>query len=235
MQGSQLDADQAARVMKLIEREARAYRRAIPYAIVYIRTSAAIRGRDFRHIEKQLGEMEMIERAAFRAVFQLGGTLYDLQKSEVNNPHDAIGNAEALTEAVVAFIDDKAPVREGAIMGENRKRGSLDGAGGSEADKKEPDFSGFKPRAAPHHEPVEPARRTAGESGFTARHAPPEPAVPQVDGRRLRAIHRTAQLNISVKPETKDRFWTLAHASGDRAGEDFLKRLRDHFINKEDS
>lgn len=112
MRGSQLDADQAVRVMQLIERESRAYRRHIPFAVVYSCTSPALRSRDFKHIDAQLRHnnipilpVEMVERAAFRAMMQLGGTLYDLRPSEVNNPAAAIENAEALAKAVVQFMD----------------------------------------------------------------------------------------------------------------------------------
>jgi chromosome partitioning protein len=51
----------------------------------------------------------MVERAAFRAMIQLGGTLYDLSPAEVNNPQAAIQNAEALAKSVVAFIKEGAP------------------------------------------------------------------------------------------------------------------------------
>jgi len=111
MRGSQLDADQAARVIQLIERESQAYRRQIPYAVIFTCTSPALRSRDFRHIEEELAKnaiptlpVEMIERASFRAMVQLGGTLYDLTKEEVNNPQAAIVNAEALAKSVVTFI-----------------------------------------------------------------------------------------------------------------------------------
>jgi len=115
MRGSQLDADQAARVIKLIEREAKAYRREIPFAVVFTCTSPALRSRDFKHIEQQLINsnipilpVEMVERAAFRAMIQLGGTLYDLTQNEVNNPQAAIDNAEALAKSVVTFIKEGA-------------------------------------------------------------------------------------------------------------------------------
>jgi chromosome partitioning protein len=115
MRGSQLDADQASRVIKLIERESKAYRRDIPFAVVFTCTSPALRSRDFKHIEQQLIKsgipilpVEMVERAAFRAMIQLGGTLYDLTQKEVNNPQAAIDNAEALAKSVVTFIKEGA-------------------------------------------------------------------------------------------------------------------------------
>ncbi len=114
----------------------------------------------------------------------------------------------------------------------DRTRGGL---GIGEQDKKpdggNPDFTDFKPRSQPHAAPVEPAGRSAQETGFTTRHA--TPAQPKVDGRSLRSTNRTTQLNIAVSPETKERFWSLAQAAGVQTGEDFLKRLMDGFMGGE--
>ncbi|MEX5514946.1 AAA family ATPase [Pseudophaeobacter sp. 1A09344] len=107
MQGSQLDADQTKRVIDLICREERAFRRSIPYSVFFTRTSAAIRSRDLGHIQADLKEaliptlpVELTERAAFRAIMQLGGTIYDLTKDEVSKPKAAIENAEAFAREV---------------------------------------------------------------------------------------------------------------------------------------
>lgn len=111
MQGSQLDADQSRRVIDLIHREEKAFRREIPYAVFFTRTSAAIRSRDLVHIQNDLASahvpvlpVELTERAAFRAIMQLGGTLYDLTPAEVSRPEAAIENAEAFGRAVMAVI-----------------------------------------------------------------------------------------------------------------------------------
>lgn len=106
MRGSQLDADEAVAVVKLIKREERAVRRPIPYAILFTCTTA-MRGRDVAHIEAQLRQnaipmlpVGMTERAAFRAIFQLGGTIYDLTRADANKPEAAIENAEAVARAL---------------------------------------------------------------------------------------------------------------------------------------
>lgn len=111
MQGSQLDADQSRRVIDLIRREEKAFRRAIPYAVFFTRTNAAIRSRDLQHIERDLKDngvpllpVELTERAAFRAIMQLGGTLYDLTNSEASKPEAAIENAEAFARAVTQML-----------------------------------------------------------------------------------------------------------------------------------
>ena len=115
MQGSQLDADQSRRVIDLIRREEKAFRRDIPYSVFFTRTSAAIRSRDLAHIQNDLQAasipvlpVELTERAAFRAIMQLGGTLYDLSSDEVSRPEAAIENAEAFGRAILTVLAENA-------------------------------------------------------------------------------------------------------------------------------
>ncbi len=110
LQGSQLDANEAAKVIKLIKRESRTFRREIPFVAVLSRTSY-IKPRTARHIETDLKEqgipilpVEMVERDAFKALFSFGGTLYDLTAAEVSSPEKAIANAEALAQAVIDHL-----------------------------------------------------------------------------------------------------------------------------------
>lgn len=110
MRGSQLDADQAARVIQLIDRQKKAFKRAIPYAVLFTCTNV-LRGRDFKFIQQQLQDAgipvlpaEMVERAAFRSIMQLGGTIYDLRKADVTNPEAAVENAEAVAAAIIGHI-----------------------------------------------------------------------------------------------------------------------------------
>lgn len=110
MQGSQLDANEAAKVIRLIRREAKMYRREIPYVAVLSRTSF-IKPRTARNIEEDLRDqgipilpVEMTERDAFKALFSFGGTLYDLTDAEVSNPEKAVVNAERLAEAVAQYL-----------------------------------------------------------------------------------------------------------------------------------
>lgn len=111
MQGSQLDADQAANVIRLIERERKAYNRNIAYAVLFTRASV-IQARDITHVRKQLRDAgiailsaELVERSAFRTIFQIGGSIYDLTTNEVSNPEKAVENAEAYVKAVVAMLE----------------------------------------------------------------------------------------------------------------------------------
>lgn len=66
------------------------------------------------------------------------------------------------------------------------------------------------------------AKEIAVKEGFTSRQVPEK-----VDGRTLRKTEKKAQLNIAVKPKTKDRFWAEAQSLGFAGGEEFLCHLLD--------
>lgn len=110
IQGSQLDADQGAAVIKLIEREKQAFGRDIDYAVMFTRSSV-IQARDVRHVREQLADndikvlpVELVERSAYRTIFQLGGSIYDLTDKETSNPKKATDNAEAFANAIVEML-----------------------------------------------------------------------------------------------------------------------------------
>ena len=113
MQGSQLDANEAAKVIRLIRREEKAYKRVIPYAAILTRTSY-ITPRTAKHIRSLIERagitilpVEVMERDAFRAIFTFGGSLYDLSDEEVSNPRKAIENIEALAQCVIDHLREK--------------------------------------------------------------------------------------------------------------------------------
>jgi chromosome partitioning protein len=110
MQGSQLDANEAAKVVRLIQREEKAYRRKIPFAAVLTRTSF-IKPRTAKHIRSliekagiQILPVEMVERDAFKAIFTFGGTLYELTDEEVSSPEKAVVNTEAFAQAIIDHL-----------------------------------------------------------------------------------------------------------------------------------
>ncbi|QGY03601.1 ParA family protein [Methylobacterium mesophilicum SR1.6/6] len=110
-QGSQLDAAEAVKAIKLVKRQEKAFNREIPCAVLFTRTSAAIETRDLKDIQAQLTEAgvptfktQMVERAAFRAVFSYGGTLATLDPSQVSNIPAAKRNATALAHEVVQLL-----------------------------------------------------------------------------------------------------------------------------------
>ncbi|MGI2036357.1 division plane positioning ATPase MipZ [Rhizobium panacihumi] len=110
MRGKQLDADQAGRVISLIERESKAFRRKINYRVIFSMTSA-LQSREQRHIRTSLEDKgipilpaAMMDRAAFSAMFQLGGTIFDLSTDDVSNPQAALVNAQELATAVLNVL-----------------------------------------------------------------------------------------------------------------------------------
>jgi chromosome partitioning protein len=107
-QGSQLDAKQAARAIRLVQQQEKAFGRRIPHAVLLTRTSVAIQPRSLRSIKDQLKAhdvdvlaTQLIEREAFRALFAFGGTLDNLDRGAVSNVDTAVANARALTAEVV--------------------------------------------------------------------------------------------------------------------------------------
>jgi chromosome partitioning protein len=116
-QGSHLDAAESAKAIKAVRAQERAFGRIIPFAVLFTRTSAAIRPRTLQSIE---GEFEsnripafrthLNEREAFRAIFSFGGTLSGLRAEDVSNIKGAIINAFAYVTEVVEMLK-KQPSR----------------------------------------------------------------------------------------------------------------------------
>lgn len=107
MKGSQLDADEAASIIKLIKRQETVFKRKIPFRVFFAQTSAIIEDKGMREIKEQLSDngipimkTSLVERSAFKAPFRLGGTIYNLSNKEVRNPHTAIENAEAFATEI---------------------------------------------------------------------------------------------------------------------------------------
>lgn len=116
-QGSQLDAKQATRAIKLIQQQERAFARKIPYAILFSRTSEAIRPRTLQHIRNEFAKhgvpaftVHMHEREAFRAIFSFGGTLEGLNPKLVSNLDAAISNARAFAAEVISRLRPSAKI-----------------------------------------------------------------------------------------------------------------------------
>jgi chromosome partitioning protein len=120
MQGSKLDAKQAARAKILVRRQERVLRRSIPFAILITRTKPGITPRAERHIEKSFAESQvpvlrtqLHEREAYRALFSFGGTLGGLAAQDVSNLELAIANARLFAfEVVERLRDAPAPINE---------------------------------------------------------------------------------------------------------------------------
>jgi chromosome partitioning protein len=111
MQGSQLDAKQAARQMKLIKAQERIVQREIPFAVLFTRSNPALQPKTQRHIEERFAELgvpmltsRLYDREAFRAIFSFGGSLSTLADKGVGNLAAAKANARDFTAEIVARL-----------------------------------------------------------------------------------------------------------------------------------
>jgi chromosome partitioning protein len=114
-QGSQLDAFEAAKAVKLIRQQEKAFGKSIPYSLLFTRTNAAIRPRTLQHIRDEFKKhnvpalrTQMQEREAFKAIFSFGGTLESLEASQVSNRDAAIKNARELAGEVLTLLRQNA-------------------------------------------------------------------------------------------------------------------------------
>jgi chromosome partitioning protein len=108
IQGSQLDAEQASRAIKVIKQREKMTGKALPYAVLLTRTNPVIRTRTMAHIQKGLieagipvMETELNDREAFRAVFSFRQTLTGLDPAEVANLDKAQANVEEFALEIV--------------------------------------------------------------------------------------------------------------------------------------
>lgn len=123
-QGSQLDAEQAGRALKVIKQQEKMSGRPVPYSVLLTRTNPAIRTRTTNHISRTLTDAgvqvlrtELNEREAFRAIFSFRQPLEKLDPKDVANLDKAIANAEAFAQEVVQKLreaqqGDAAQVQE---------------------------------------------------------------------------------------------------------------------------
>ena len=114
-QGSQLDAAEAVKAIKLVRRQERAFGKTIPLAVLFTRTSAALRPRSLQSIEAEFAQNEVRtfatqihERDAYRAIFSFGGTLAHLDPAQVTNIKAALTNARAFAAEVLALLKTPA-------------------------------------------------------------------------------------------------------------------------------
>jgi chromosome partitioning protein len=106
-QGSQLDANEASRAIRVVLQSEKMTGKRKPYAVLLTRTSASIRTRGLAHIQNGLIdagipvlETELNERDAFKAVFSFRQTLDGLSPAEVPNLDKAKLNVLEFVEEV---------------------------------------------------------------------------------------------------------------------------------------
>lgn len=111
LKSSTLDAIEALKLVKFITQQERAYRRDIPYRLLFTQTPPAIRSRTLKAIEADLlGQgvpmfsTALHDRDAYRAVFAMGGTLGTLNPQEVGGLDAARTNADRYVAEVVRAL-----------------------------------------------------------------------------------------------------------------------------------
>ncbi|MFN3828385.1 MAG: AAA family ATPase [Micavibrio sp.] len=112
VQGSILDANEAAEAIKLIKQTEKGFKRKIDFAILFTKMPAAIVTKNFSDIARQFAEYRipvlgtrLLEREAFRTMFSTGRCLHDLTDSQVGGLVKAREDSYALAEAIVNRIN----------------------------------------------------------------------------------------------------------------------------------
>ena len=120
-QGSQDDADEAAKTIKLIRRQEKALQRNISYSVLFTRTNPAITPRtlkaimaDFQQAGIDIFECSLIDREAFRAVRSFGGIVNDLDPKEVSGIEKAAANAKGYAAEVKRKLKNNIEFRRAA-------------------------------------------------------------------------------------------------------------------------
>jgi chromosome partitioning protein len=130
-QGSQLDANEASRAIRVVLQSEKLTGKPLPYAVLLTRTNPSpIRARGLASIQNDLIQggipvlqTELNERDAFKAVFSFRQTLDGLDPSQVPNLDKAKLNVLNFVEEVVARITEEEGSRK-----EDRKTSSVAGA-----------------------------------------------------------------------------------------------------------
>ncbi|MDQ1159587.1 chromosome partitioning protein [Sphingomonas sp. SORGH_AS 950] len=115
IQGSELDAVEAARAFKVVRNAGTARQRPLPFAAVLTRTPASVRlwPRDLKAVVANLegAGIPMIptalaERGAFRGLFSIGGTLHEMTAADVGSLDSARQNATAFAYDVLSMLKE---------------------------------------------------------------------------------------------------------------------------------
>jgi chromosome partitioning protein len=118
-QGSQLDATEASRAIRVVLQSGKMTGKAKPYAVLLTRTNPSIRTRTQAHIQNGLVgagipvlETELNERDAFKAVFSFQQTLDGLSAAEVPNLDKAKLNVWQFVQEVIERLKAEEGGRE---------------------------------------------------------------------------------------------------------------------------
>jgi chromosome partitioning protein len=118
-QGSQFDADEASRAIRVVMQSQKMTKTATPYAVLLTPTNSSIRTRTQAHVQNGLigagisvFETELNERDAYKAVFSFQQTLDGLSAAEVPSLEKAKLNVWEFVHEVIARLKTKEGGRE---------------------------------------------------------------------------------------------------------------------------
>ncbi len=111
IQGCAMDAKGGAKVLDLVAKLEKAVRRKIERSVVLTRCHAAVTTRAMKAIQTHLADngidvlaQPIIERAVFRDLFDLGGSLRDMDQKKSSNLNKAIENAMSFADEVLTRV-----------------------------------------------------------------------------------------------------------------------------------
>jgi chromosome partitioning protein len=132
-QGSQLDANEASRAIRVVMQSQKMTKTVTPFAVLLTRTSSSIRTRTQAHIQNGMiaagipvFKTELNERDAFRAVFSFQQTLDSLSAADVPNLDKARLNVLEFVYEVIERL--KAEEEGGREKDEEEKLSDVAGA-----------------------------------------------------------------------------------------------------------
>lgn len=116
LQGSDMDAHEATKVINLTMELGKTIGRLIPYSVFLTRTSAAIQPRTLTNIVKfvikhgiPMLDEQLHERDAFKAIMSFGGTVGELDPGKVSKVDKAALNARRFVRSIIETLQDDVP------------------------------------------------------------------------------------------------------------------------------
>lgn len=108
LQASQLDAEEASKVLKLVEKQRRMTQRNIDAVLLWQLSPAAITTRTETYLREQFKaanvpmlQTRLVAREAYKAMFAFNTTIFELSPSQVSDPSKAQANAEQYAQEII--------------------------------------------------------------------------------------------------------------------------------------
>jgi chromosome partitioning protein len=108
---SSIDANLAAKAIEAVDAEAHNVGRAIPLRVVRSRDAAAVQSKTLKRIKETLRQLEipslttgLVERAAYRDIFEFSHTLDELDPRETSKLPQAQDNVAAIADEIIETL-----------------------------------------------------------------------------------------------------------------------------------